>query len=293
MRATTARSLCPFRAKPCRPARGPFALRTGYAVLVIVPLCLSGPPACCQDAQPCFAEFVSGGGKIVDLTWPLNEKSNFWPGEKYTPFQLKTIATLEEDGVLSKAMCLPEHIGTHIDAPNHFEADQPDVSQILPKDLFAEGVMIDVRPQAEADADYGLTLEDVRDWEREQGRIPEGAIVLLRTGWGRFWDQPERYHGRDVRGQLHFPGYTAESARFLIEERKAKGLGIDTLSIDRGISKEFEVHHIVNGAGRYGLENVAHLDRLPARGFHLIVAPMKIEGGTGGPTRIFALVPED
>lgn len=245
----------------------------------------AGPPSLSM------ADVVSGRAVIVDLAYPLNERTNFWPGERYAPFRLETIATLEKDGVLSKALSLPEHIGTHIDAPNHFEADQPDVSQIAPEELFGEGVVIDISGQSESNPDYGLTVMDIEEWEREHGRIPEGAIVLLRTGWSRFWNEPLRFQGRDLMGKFHFPAYTEESARFLVDQRKVKGLGIDTLSIDRGISTRFEVHHVVNGAGKYGLENVAHLDKLPSKGFYLIVAPMKIEAGTGGPTRLFALLP--
>jgi kynurenine formamidase len=238
-----------------------------------------------------LADVVEGRTRIVDLAWPLNEKANFWPGERYAPFRLETIATLEQDGVLSKTMSLPEHIGTHIDAPNHFEASQPDVSAIKPANLFAAGVLIDVSLKAEVDADYGLSVSDIEAWEQEHGRIPDGAVVLLKTGWGRFWSEPARFMGRDVRGQLHFPSYTSEAASFLVQHRDVKGLGVDTLSIDRGVSTTFDVHHIVNGAGRYGLENVASLEQLPAKGFYLFVAPMKIETGTGGPTRLFAILP--
>ncbi|MCA9074607.1 MAG: cyclase family protein [Planctomycetaceae bacterium] len=235
---------------------------------------------------------TQGKANIVDLSYPLNQQTNFWPGDDYEPFSLQTIATLEKDGVLSKSMRLPEHIGTHIDAPNHFEPNQPDVAQIKPEDLIGPGVMIDISPQAEVDPDYGLTLKDVQAWESAHGRIPDGAIVLLYTGWGRFWSRPERFQGRDTTGNLHFPSYTAESASFLIQDRKARGLGVDTLSIDRGISKDFQVHHITNSATRYGLENIAHLDQLPPHGFTLIVAPMKIEKGTGCPTRVFAILPK-
>ncbi|MEZ6053311.1 MAG: cyclase family protein [Planctomycetaceae bacterium] len=230
--------------------------------------------------------------QVIDLSYPLNSQTNFWPGDKYEPFTLETIATLEKDGVLSKAMRLPEHIGTHIDAPNHFEPNQPSVAEINPQDLIGPGVVIDISAQAETDADYGLSLKDIQSWEHEHGRIPDGAIVLLNTGWGRFWSQPERFQGRDVTGKLHFPSYTQEAARFLIHDRKARGLGVDTLSIDRGISKKFEVHHITNAATRYGLENIAHIERLPPRGFTLFVAPMKIENGTGGPARVFAILPK-
>jgi kynurenine formamidase len=236
-------------------------------------------------------DLARGSAQIVDLTYSLNEKTNYWPGEKYTPFKLETIATIEKDGVLSKSFSMPEHMGTHIDAPNHFEKNQPAVDQIDPKDLFAPGVVIDLRGPVSSDSDYELTRDDVNTWERQHGRIPDGAVPLLFTGWGRFWNAPARFQNRDVQGRLHFPGYSAEAARFLVRERKVRGLGTDTLSIDRGLSRDFAVHHIVNAAGRYGLENVANLDKLPAKGFVLVVAPIKIEGGSGGPTRVLAILP--
>lgn len=242
-------------------------------------------------AEPTLADLCSGKLKTVDLTYPLNAKSAYWPGENYKPFELTTIATLERDGVLSKAFSMPEHLGTHIDAPNHFERGQPSVDQIAVKDLFAPGVVIDISALAMADADARLNVEHIVAWEKAHGRIPHGAVVLLHTGWERFWGQPARYQNRDVQGRLHFPGYSAEAATFLLKERQVRGLGIDTLSIDRGLSRDFRVHHLVNGAGRYGLENVAHLDKLPPRDFYLVIAPIKIETGSGGPTRILAILP--
>ena len=243
-----------------------------------------------RSKEPTIADIANGHAELLDLTWPLNDQNAFWPGDNYHPFRLKTIATLEQDGVLSKTFSMPEHLGTHIDAPNHFEANQPSVAQIKPEDLFAPGVVIDVRMQCEQNADFALTPDDLRAWEKVHGQIPRGSVVLLHTGWGRFWSNFDRYMNQDVRGQLHFPGFGTASTRFLVQQRKIRGLGIDTLSIDRGISRDFAVHHIVNKAGRYGLENVANLDQLPTKGFHLIVAPIRIEAGTGGPTRIFAVL---
>lgn len=229
---------------------------------------------------------------FVDLAYPLNGTNQFWPGDDYSGFELKTIATLEKDGVLSKAISLPEHLGTHIDAPNHFEPNQPDVSQLTPEQLFGPGVLIDITVAAEMDADTMLTVDTIKKWEQKNGCIPDGAIVLLKTGWGRFWKNTVRYQNRDARGQLHFPSFSPDAAAFLIEKREIRGIGVDNLSIDRGISKDFAVHHIINKAGKFGLENVAHLDQLPPRGFQIIVAPMKIEAGTGGPTRIWAILPK-
>ena len=262
----------------------------------VVTSSLTSQAAVAQDdtsGSVTLADLAAGNAKIVDLTWTLNEKNPYWPGGDYKPFELTTIATIEKDGVLSKAFSMPEHLGTHIDAPNHFEKNQPTVAQIDPQLLFGPGVVIDISVRAEMDHDTELTVADIKAWEAEHGRIPDGAIVFLKTGWGRFFWNYTRYKNQDAMGKLHFPSFSGAAATFLMKERKAKGVGIDNLSIDRGISKDFAVHHIVNGAGRFGLENVAQLEKLPSRGFHVIVAPIKIEQGTGGPVRVFAVLGSD
>jgi kynurenine formamidase len=275
-----------------------FVLHSAFASAVVSLAPWSEPTAGGDDesrnrkaAEPLtLDQLVSGELKIIDLGWSLNDKNPYWPAPNYEPFRLKTIATLEKNGVLSKTFFCPEHLGTHLDAPNHFEKNQPAVDQIEPASLLAHGVVIDISAQAGADADYRLTKADVANWEKANGRIPDGAVVLLHTGWGRHWNNYPRYKNQDAAGKMHFPGYSAEAAKFLVEERQAKGLGIDTLSIDCGLSQDFVVHHIVNGAGRYGLENIAHLEELPPRGFYVVAAPIKIETGSGGPTRLFAIM---
>ncbi len=252
------------------------------------------PPAVHPAAgafPPTLADLAAGKLPLVDLAWPLNRNSAFWPGDNYQPFELHTIATLEKDGVLSKAFSSPEHLGTHLDAPNHFEAGRPSVDEIPPGNLFGPGVVIDVSGPVSADPDYLVTLDDVRNFEANHGRIPDGAIVLANSGWAKFWRQPARYLNRDVRDRLHFPGFAPEAVDFLIKQRNVRGVGLDTLSVDRGLSREFPVHHLLGKADRYGLENLAHLDKLPPTGFYLFVAPMKIETGSGGPARVFAILP--
>ena len=252
-------------------------------------------PALPDTAAPqslTLEQLCSGKLKIVDLTYTLNDKNPYWPGDNYQPFQLKTIATLEKNGVLSKAFYCPEHLGTHLDAPNHFELKQPALHELPPENFFAPGIVIDVSMQAETDPDYQLSERDIAEWEKKHGPIPTGAVIFLHTGWGRFWTNSERYKNQDIMRKMHFPGYSPAAATLLIKGRSAKGLGIDTLSMDPGLSKDFQVHHIVNGAGRYGLENVANLHELPPRGFYVTVAPIKIESGSGGPTRIFAILPK-
>ncbi len=238
-----------------------------------------------------FQELFTGRGKIVDLTYTINEGTPHWPAKSYKPFHLETIATLEKDGVLSKAFYTPEHLGTHIDAPNHFEKNQASVEKIPVEQFFGPAVVIDISSQSEKNPDYRLKLDDIKAWENRNGKIPDGVIILLKTGWGKYWTNYDRYKNQDEKGEMHFPGYSKESAEFLITERNVRALGIDNLSIDYGLSKDFIVHHLVNGAGKYGLENVANLDQLPAKGTMLIVAPVKIQDGSGGPTRIFAVLP--
>lgn len=242
-----------------------------------------------QGPVPTLDDLVAGRLSMIDLSWPLDESNPYWPAANYKPFELTTIATLEKNGVLSKAFYTPEHLGTHLDAPNHFEKNQPSVDELRPIDLFGPGVVIDVSARAEVDADFRLSPQDITEWERTHGRIPDGAIVFLHTGWGRHWKNYARYKNQDATGLMHFPGYSEEAARWLVAQRKIRGVGIDTLSIDYGLSKDFIVHHVINGAGRYGLENVASLDKLPPTGFYVTVAPVKIKSGSGGPVRLMAI----
>jgi kynurenine formamidase len=189
---------------------------------------------------------------------------------------------------------MSEHGGTHMDAPIHFAQDRLTLDAIPLQQLIGPAVVIDVTAAAERDRDYRLTVADIAQWERRHGRIPEGAIVLMHTGWDRYWPDKKKYLGsetpQDAR-TLHFPGFSKEAAEFLVKERKIAGVGLDTPSMDYGPSQDFIVHQIVNGANLYGLENVTNLEKLPPVGATLIALPMKIKGGTGGPARIVAILP--
>ena len=252
-----------------------------------------GLPALTASAQQRdrLAELFTGKAKIIDLTYTLNENTPHWPATNYKPFHLETIATLEKEVVLSKAFYTPEHLGTHMDAPNHFEKGQPSVEQLPVSQFFGPAVVVDVRKNVEVDADYRLTVDDLKAWEANHGRIPKGAVVFMYTGWGKYWSDYDRYKNQDKDGVMHFPGLSKEAAEFLVKERDIHGVGIDDLSMDYGMSKDFVVHHVINGAGKYGLENVANLDQLPESGAMVIVAPLRIESGTGGPARILAILP--
>ncbi|MDN3514098.1 MAG: cyclase family protein [Candidatus Brocadia sp.] len=237
-------------------------------------------------------DVMKGKATVIDLTYPLNGKNAYWPVGSYASFKYEVIANIKKDMVFSGRYSTPEHLGTHIDAPNHFVLNQPSVDQIPFEQLIGPAVIIDVTDKTEKDADYILSLSDILVWEKTHGQISDGSIVLLNTGWSKRWQNFEDYKNMDMNGRMHFPGYSKEAAVYLVEKRHIKGIGIDTLSGDCGICSDFPVHHVINSAGKFILENVANLDKLPPKGATLIIAPIKIEGGSGGQCRIWALMPK-
>jgi len=239
------------------------------------------------ESAPRFAGIPAG--RIVDMTYAINGKLPSWPGDDKT-FEAQVVATPEKDGYFARSFWTLEHYGTHMDAPSHF-AGKATLDQVPVSHLFGPAVVIDIRAESAKDGDYRLTPERVEKWEASHGRIPAGAIILLRTGWASRWPDQALYRNEDAKGVMHFPGFSVESANLLIA-RGAVGLGIDTLSIDYGASPNFEVHHVDLPAGLYNLENLANLDQLPESGAFLIAAPIKLEGGSGGPCRVFAILPE-
>ena len=235
-------------------------------------------------------------GTVVDLTYPFDDKTIYWPTAR--PFQLEQVAHGPTPGGYwyeANNFTAAEHGGTHIDAPCHFGKDKKTVDAIPLEQLMGPAVVVDVRAACAKDADYRVTRQDLLDDEAKHGRIPDGAIVLLLTGWGERWPDRKRYLGDDRPGEtsnLHFPGYSRQAAEFLTRERRVDAVGLDTPSLDHGPSRDFIAHQIFNGADVPGLENVAALDRLPPRGATVYALPMKIRGGSGGPARIFAVLPD-
>ena len=259
--------------------------------LILIILLLSSCNSYLANSPTSLNNIMNGKCTIIDLTYPLNQGNAYWPGPSYAPFKYETVATLENNGVFSGVYSTPEHLGTHIDAPNHFEFNQPSVDKLKLENLIGPAYVIDISEYVEHNADYELTIEDIISWEELNGSVIGGSIVLLNTGWWRKWNNYDKYKNTDKTGKLHFPGFSRDATRFLVEERNIKGVGIDTLSADYGISSDFAVHHILNGAGKYILENVANLDKLPPKGATIIIAPIKIEGGSGGQARIWAILP--
>ncbi|HET9399526.1 MAG TPA: cyclase family protein, partial [Candidatus Acidoferrales bacterium] len=199
-------------------------------------------------------------------------------------------ATFEKDGYFTRSFWMLEHYGTHLDAPIHFAKGGATVDQIPAQKLFGPGIVIDVRHQGERNPDYALSAARVEEWEKAHGKIPAGAIVLLRTGWSAYWNDAQKYRGLDAKGSMHFPGFSAEAVRVLLQ-RGIDGIGADAMSVDIGASKNYEVHQLALGAGIWQLENLADITNIPETGAYIIVAPIKLEGGSGGPCRVFAILP--
>ncbi len=225
---------------------------------------------------------------VVDLTHTMSpEFPTFFgvPG-----IELQKQYDFKKDGFNLNWWRIVEHAGTHLDAPIHFSADGATAEKIVAGELVTPLAVIDVRKQAEKNPDYLVGLEDLRLWEKQFGRLPDHCCVAMLSGWAQHVGDGAKYTGKDAAGTFHFPGFAPALAEWLVRERKVLGLAVDTLSLDNGASKDFKTHHIWLPSGRWGLENVANLDKLPPAGATLVVGLAKVKDATGGPARLFALV---
>ena len=235
-------------------------------------------------------------GRVVDLTYAFDENTVYWPTAQ--SFKLETdFEGMTEKGYFYSAYrySAAEHGGTHLDSPVHFAKGRNTSDEIPLQQLMGAAVVIDVTSQCANNRDYLVSVADFENWERRNGRIRPGTIVLLRTGFGKFYPDRKKYLGTDERGadavaKLHFPGLDPAAARWLTQNRSIKAIGLDTPSIDYGQSTLFESHRILFEKNIPAFENVANLDQLPLKGFSVIALPMKIKGGSGGPLRIVAFL---
>jgi kynurenine formamidase len=246
------------------------------------------------DAQKLNAGFPAG--RVVDLSYPFDSTTVYWPTAESFHLE-KDFEGITDKGYYYSAYkySAAEHGGTHLDAPVHFAKGRHSVDEIPLEQLMGPGIIVDVTRQCEKNADYLITENDFTNWEKKNGRIAPGTIVLLRTGYGKYYPNRKRYLGTEQRGaeavaDLHFPGLHPDAARWLTQNRNIKAIGLDTASIDYGQSTLFESHRTLFARNVPALENVAKLDQLPTRGFTVIALPMKIKGGSGGPLRIVAIV---
>jgi kynurenine formamidase len=237
-------------------------------------------------------------GQIIDLTYAFDSETIYWPTEEGFVLEKGPEGTTDQGYYYAAhRFRMAEHGGTHLDAPIHFYENRWTVDEIPLDRLVGPAVLIDVAPRCAENRDYRVAIADFEAWEKQHGRIPDASIVLLRTGFGRFWPDRKSYLGTEERGdaavaELHFPGLSADAARWLIDERHIHAVGLDTPSIDYGQSKDFETHQALFEKNVPAFENLARLDQLPASGFTVAALPIKIRGGSGGPLRAIAILPD-
>jgi len=267
--------------RPRAPSRRPVPLLVGLLALA----------ACASPGFPT-------GGRWVDMSHVYDETTVYWPTSD--TFQLTVLShEVTDKGYFyaSNRFSTAEHGGTHLDAPIHFAEGHATVEQIPVDQLIGPAVVVDVSVKCRDDRDYQVTVADLADFEQRYGRIPRGAIVFLRTGFGRLWPDAERYLGTAERGpaavaKLHFPGLDPDAARWLVTERRIGAVGLDTASIDYGQSTLYGSHVTLFTHDVPAFENVANLDELPPVGASVVALPMKIGRGSGAPLRLVAWLPE-
>ena len=235
-------------------------------------------------AAPAPRKFTS----VVDLTHTMSAEFPTFFG---TPgIEMEKTFDFKKDGFNLYWWRIIEHAGTHLDAPIHFSEAGITAEKIPAATLVAPLAVIDVAAKAAANPDYLVSRDDLAAWERRHGRLPDNACVAMHSGWAKHVGDAAKFLGKDAAGVLHFPGFGAEAAEWLIKQRKVVGLAVDTLSLDHGPSKDFKTHLLWLPSGRWGLENVANLDQVPPAGATLVVGLAKVKDATGGPARLIALV---
>ncbi len=239
----------------------------------------------CTQITPLSA----GPAHLVDLTHTLSPEFPFIPVQNKTfPFRLAAIATLEKDGVYANRWELTEHVGTHLDAPCHFVEGGLSVDQIAMDSLLVPLVVLDIAERVRVNPDASVEVEDLVAWERRYGRIPERAALFMNSGWAARARDPGRFVNMDGAGTMHFPGFSARLIDFALKERAIAGVGVDTLSIDPGPQATYPAHKHLFAAGKWAVECLNNLDRVPQSGASVLVAPTKVKGASGAPARVIA-----
>lgn len=245
--------------------------------------------ASCKESPSHHPDQVIHINHIVDLTHTLTPDFPFIPVKKLTyPFELIPMATLQENGVEANSWKIHEHLGTHIDAPNHFIANQKSVDQLALQDLIVSVVVIDLEEKASRNADTELTVEDITNFERQYGKIPDHACVMMYSGWEKRV-RDSSFVGLDAQQRKHYPGFSNDAIQFLLANRNIAGIGVDGLSLDPGIDENYTGHKTLFAAGKWAIECVANLSNIPKTGATLIVGAPKVGKATGGFSRIIAI----
>lgn len=227
---------------------------------------------------------------FIDLTHIIHEDIPLWPGS--TLFSQESYQTYAPGKFRVHNYRLAAGTGTHVDAPFHCEEYGKSVADFNLEELIGAGCILDVSASVNNNPDYAITADYIQNWEDRNGRIPKKAIVIAHTGWSQYWEHPKRYCNADKQGILHFPGFSETAAELLVQ-RDILGVGIDTLSLDPGVSQTYPAHHIFLSNSLFQIENIANSHLLPAMGAMIFVLPLKIQHGPEAPARVFAMLSED
>ncbi len=242
----------------------------------------------CGSASAETLQMTIHANRAVDLTQPMYTGMPYWPGTE--PFKMERLADYDK-GYRMHKFTLWENIGTHVDSPSHFAAGKGKrtIDQLPLDQLIVPIVIINVQDKVESNDDYQLAVADIVKWEADHGQIGKGCLVVMNTGWYKKFSDPQGYVNQDEEGVLHFPGFSAASAKLLLQ-REVAGIGIDTLSLDPGNDLSFPVHNIMLGANKYQVENMNNLDALPATGAIVVIGVLPVRNGSQAQARITALM---
>ena len=238
-------------------------------------------------AQPKPLRLEKGFRDTYDLTHTFSPKIPVFPAFK--PVQIAPKFSIAKDGFFANELTFSEHTGTHMDAPAHFVASGTTADRLSIDRFFAPLAVVSIETRAAKDPDATLTVDDLLAWEKRHGRLPAGAFVAMHSGWESRIGSADRFLNKDAKGTMHAPGFSEDAARFLAQERDIVGAGVDTLSLDIAAAPKFVAHLALLGAGKYGVELLANLGRVPPAGAMIIVGAPKHEGASGGPARVFAV----
>jgi kynurenine formamidase len=225
--------------------------------------------------------------RIQDLTHVFREGFPSFLGAPAV-IDREVVVTIPANGFYGQHWTFWEHSCTHMDVPAHFVEGGRTSPELTPEELIVPAAVVDISAKAASDPDSVVTLDDLRAFEQRHGRIPRGAVVCMYSGWEARVGSEAAYRNVGGDGLQHFPGWDAEATDWLVAERAVTGFGVDTLSLDPGNSTTFAAHLAILSANRYGIENLANLKRIPARGATLYVGLVPWEEGSGGPARVLA-----
>jgi len=255
--------------------------------IALTMLAISSSATSTQSAKPAR---VPRFEHVIDLTHTLDEDTPYIPVPNITfPFKKIPIATVAKDHVAAYRWEIHEHLGTQIDAPNHFFDGGLSLDRLPADSLVVPLVVIDVSARVATNPDTSLTVADIEAWERQHGRIADRAAVMMASGWDSRIKDAKAFVNADASGAMHFPGVSQEAATFLARAREVSGIGVDTLSLDPGLDVTYAAHKAWLATGKWGVELVANLKEVPPVGALVFVGAAKVKGATGGPVRLIAV----